>query len=296
VWFKNLSLKVTAVGLAVLLWFHVATNRVYDYPVTVPLSPGILPSKFALASPLPEHVRLQVSGTGKELIRLLLEDGKAELLLEPHMTGSYAITSGRLLLQAGADVEIQQVLDPIALDIEVDSVVVRRLPVRYQGEWALSSAMALSRPPEVVPESVEVRGPRMLVERLGGVATRSVDLGVLSASMQTMLGLDLGESNSLSASPDSVRVRFVLEPSATRQLGPVPVTAPDGWRAVPPQVTLTVAGAAAQLESLAAADCRATARADIAGDSARWAEVRVEVPAHFRLVGVDPPRVRLTPR
>jgi hypothetical protein len=88
---KNLSLKLTALGLAVLLWFHVATDKVYEYPVALALTPAPLPAQFALATPMPDHVRLLVSGTGKELLRFLWDDGRAEFLLEPWMSGSYRV-------------------------------------------------------------------------------------------------------------------------------------------------------------------------------------------------------------
>lgn len=292
-WPKNLSLKFTALGLAVLLWFHVATDRVYEYPVTLELSPGALPRQFALASPMPEHVRLLVSGTGKELLRFLWDDGQVEFLLEPWMTGSYPVTPDRLLLQVGADVEIQQVLEPTALAVLVDTVVMRRVPVKYQGEYALEQNSALSRPPGITPDSVELRGPRTTLSRIAAIGTSSVDAGVLSETVEQTLGLDLALLPSVSVTPDSVTVRFVLEQAVTREIRAVPVRVPAGWRAEPASVTITLAGAAAPLAQLQITDLIVTALPERSSGQDRRVDVEVRIPPLLDIRSVVPEQVRL---
>jgi len=296
VWLKNLSLKFTALGLAALLWFHVATDKVYEYPVALALAPGVLPRQFALATPMPDQVRLLVSGTGKELLRFLWDDGQVEFLLEPRMTGTYPVTPDRLLLQVGADVDIQQVLDPTALTVEVDTVVVRRVPVKYQGEYALALDQALAAPPRVSPDTIELRGPRSLLSKLSAVGTTSIDAGLLTGSMEQTLGLELDGPPSVSATPDSVTVRFSLERAMPRTFEAVPVRVPAGWRAEPPAVTITLAGAAEPLERVRLADLFVSAALERSTGDPRWVDVEVRVPPLLDIRSVVPEQVRLVAR
>jgi len=296
VWLKNLPLKLTALGLALLLWFHVATNRKYDYALEMALTPALMPNAFAMAQPLPERIRVLVSGSGKEVIRLLWDDVHAAMLIEPWMDTSVALTPDRLLLQGDADVTILQVIEPAVLHVHVDTLVERTARVHFQGEYTMEAGVSLERFPVVEPEQVVLRGPRAGLVDLVSVGTRSLDMRLLTESVERSVDLDLAGRYNVSVDPERVVVRFAVAPSVRREIPGIPVQAPRGWRADPPTVTLSVLGAEARLDSLGPEYYRAavTPVQELLSDS--LASVQATVPPLVEILAVSPDRVRITRR
>jgi hypothetical protein len=291
VWLKNLPLKLTALGLALLLWFHVATNRDYDFAVDVNLRPGPLPDGFALTHPLPEQVKLLLSGSGKELIRLLWDEGYAEFSLEPRLSGPVPVTSKRLILRVGADVRIKQVLEPAQIEVQVDTVISSSARVRFEGRYALDAGVSMVRAPQIEPHSVTMTGPRELVQGLASVSVESLDIGPLKAPADYRVGLELRSLFNVTAAPESVLVRFAVAGSIRREVKDVPVSVPAGWRVDPATVTLSVSGARARLDSLPVEAYRAAASTAQLRDADSTIAVEATAPPFVEILAVAPDRI-----
>jgi hypothetical protein len=291
VWLKNLSLKLTALGLALLLWFHVATNHNYDYAVDLALAPGSLPEGFTLAQPVPDNVRVLLRGTGKELIRLIWNNGHARLLLEPWTTGAHLVSPERILMRVDADVTIEQVLEPPLFTVQIDTVVEREVTVRFQGEYATAAKFSLVRSPVVEPQTVILSGPRSVVDRLVTVGTEPVEIELLTQSHQQSAALDLGDVFNVTAVPDTVQVHFEVAPSLLREIEGVHVQVPRGWRTDPPTVTLSIAGAEARLDRLSPSAYRVTVSPELLEPDA-LVSVEATVPPLVEILTVTPAQVR----
>ena len=292
-WIKNLSLKITALGLALLLWFHVATDRDYDYTVALPLRSGALPDGFALAEPLPDQVRFVAYGTGKELMRLLWESGHAELSLDPWVDTMWALTSDRLLLAVDANVRVKHVVEPATIRVHVDTVIRRAVRAVFQGNYATAAGISLVGPPKLEPSQVTLTGPRAAVAGISSVVTAPVDIGVLDQSTQREMPLVLDDSYNVTAMPASVTVLFHVAPSLRRDIEGIPVRVPRGFKADPPVVTFSVSGAEARLDALGLEYYRAAATPapDPADDS--LLSVEATVPPLVEILAVTPDRVRV---
>ena len=59
--FQNIWLKIIALGLGLLLWFHVATEKIYIYEITLPLKEIVLKDDFTLSNDPPESLTVTVS-------------------------------------------------------------------------------------------------------------------------------------------------------------------------------------------------------------------------------------------
>jgi hypothetical protein len=208
VWLKNIWLKLTALALAVLLWFHVATNRVYNHTVELDLEAGPVPPGFALASPLPGRITLILAGTGKELIRFIWDGGSAKYLIEPTMSGPCVVSPDRLLLRMDADVQIEQVLDPTMVSVRVDSVIAVRLPVRVNAEYTLGQGYALENDPRVIPNVVTASGPSANVLALSSISTQPLQAGELKSPVELRAALDLKDVFNVHLQPETVRIVF----------------------------------------------------------------------------------------
>jgi hypothetical protein len=293
VWLKNFPLKITALTLALLLWFHVATNRVYDFDTQLAFGAAPLPESFALTEPLPDRIRVRMSGTGKELIRLLWEEGAAQIVLEPWMDTALVVTPGRLLLAMGADIEVKQVLDPSIISVHVDTVIQVAKVVRFQGEYATAAGKSLVRAPMLVPDQVTLTGPRLLVEAVTSISTTATDVQMLEEDTEREVELELGDSYNVSAVPERVSIRFEVAPSVRRELPGIPIQLPPGWSSDPKTVTFSVAGAEERLSSLGAEYYRAAVTVSPGSPRDTLLSVEATVPPLVEILAVTPDRVRV---
>jgi hypothetical protein len=296
VWLKNISLKLTALILALLLWFHVATNRVYDFDTQLAFGEAPLPAGFALTEPLPDKIRVRTSGTGKELIRLLWEEGTAQIVLEPWLDTALAVTPSRLLLAMGADIEVKQVLDPSIISVHVDTVFEAAKIVRFQGVYATAAGKSLVRAPMLVPEQVMLTGPKLLVEAILSISTEATDVQMLEGDTEREVELELGDSYNVTADPERVSIRFEVAPSVRRELPGIPIQLPPGWRSEPATVTFSVAGAEERLSSLGAEYYRAAVTVEPGSPSDTLLSVEAAVPPLVEILAVTPDRVRVFKR
>ncbi len=290
---KNLPLKLTALGLAFLLWFHVVTDKTYDYRAELAFRAAPLPTGWVLTDPLPDKIRLQVHGSGKDIMRLMWDGGTAELLVEPGMTERVAVTPAHLLLNMDADVGVQRVLEPTFVTVHVDSLVQQPKRVRFQGEYATSPGLSLVKPPALVPDQVMLSGPRARVEAVSAVNTVPVDLRLLTESVSREVALELGEAYNVRAEPATVRLELEVAPSVRREIAGVPVQVPAGWSADPPEVTLGVAGAEARLSGLGVEYYRAAVTVPAHARADSFYTVHASVPPLVEILSIHPDRVRI---
>lgn len=294
--FRNLPLKLTALALAFLLWFHVATDKTYDSRIELAFAAAPVPAGYALTEPLPEKINVQVVGTGKELLRLLWNGGTALLLVEPGLHEHVAVTPARLMLSTDADVVVQHVLDPSYVTVHADSVVQQPKRVRFQGEYATSPGLSLVRPPVLIPDQVVLRGPKSRVEAVTAVSTVPLELRLLTQSVSREVELDLGQAYNVTAQPSVVRLELEVAPAVRRDIPGVPVQVPAGFVAEPATVTLGVAGAEARLAGLGSEYFRAAVTLPAAIEMDSLCAVQATVPPLVEILSVSPERVRLRRR
>lgn len=292
-WPKNLSLKLTALGLALLLWFHVATNREYDYPITLTLTAGVVPDGFTLAEPLPEEIKVLLHGTGKELVRLLWDEGRARILLEPGMEGAYPVSADRIQVDMNADLRVIQIIEPTTFMVHIDTVIERRIQVQFQGEYVTAAGKSLVRPPQLDPDIVTLHGPRSRLNRIGSIGIESVDFDVVEGSSRVLAKVNLSDSFGVVVAPSSVYVQFEVADSERRLVEGVPIEVPQGWIAEPSTITLTVSGAESLLNEMALERYRASVFPHPTLESGAWVSVEATVPALVEILSVTPDRVRL---
>ena len=73
--FSNLGWKITAILLALVLWFHVATEKTYEKTFPVKLETAGLRSNLAVQDISPASTDISVVANGKQLLQLMLSSG-----------------------------------------------------------------------------------------------------------------------------------------------------------------------------------------------------------------------------
>jgi YbbR domain-containing protein len=73
--FSNFGWKIIAILLALVLWFHVATEKIYEKTFPVKIQTIGLRSNVGVQDISPASTDISVVATGKQLLQLMLSDG-----------------------------------------------------------------------------------------------------------------------------------------------------------------------------------------------------------------------------
>jgi len=249
--FENLWLKIGAVFLALLLWFHATTNQTYEHTFTYPLRIINIPPNMVLAAPVPKEVKVSIQGKGKQLVRLLLsEREKIDIHLEK-MNGleiDYTLKPEDLGLIKKEGVEILEILSPKTFKIKMDYLGKKEVKIFPQVE--VSSEENLSQPNEirVEPDKVEISGPQRALQKIDYVYTEKVILNNLEEPMEKKVKLVPPEGYNIDLSESEVRLIVEVLKGIKRKFENISVEVlnhPKGKKVKiePDQIDLTLFGA-----------------------------------------------------
>ncbi|MEW5876207.1 MAG: CdaR family protein [Candidatus Zixiibacteriota bacterium] len=255
---NNVGLKFLGLLLAVILWFHVATNREYDSTVDYQFEFIGLPDSLALGEAPPSGVIVHAQGSGKQLLRLMwqdrrwvigLQDAKQGMLkvpLSPDQAPNYGMEELQFIALEG----------PTELNLLIDSIMERRLPILPDYSIEPSPEHALAQAPAWEPDSVTVRGPAGVIARLDRIQTARVDLRGVSSPVDQEVQLIPPAGHGVSIMPDRVHLRLGVDKLAQRVFAdlPIEVVLPRGSDSSvvsPASVTLEIGGPETALTALA---------------------------------------------
>ncbi|HNS71830.1 MAG TPA: hypothetical protein PKI81_00375 [bacterium] len=81
--FQRYKIHIAASGFAILIWFLVVSNDIYDHEIEIPIDIPAVQSHYIITSELPTQARIRVRGQGMALLALMLfREGRLELNME----------------------------------------------------------------------------------------------------------------------------------------------------------------------------------------------------------------------
>src|SRR5512143_2423952 len=165
----RLGLKVTAVFIAVVLWFVINAKEPQLQLVPVRFTP-VLDSSLVLRDPVPQ-LQAIVAGSPKELIKLTSNAPRIhrQITADSPDTLVLDLRPDDVTLPDGVDAVVRDV-QPRSVTLRFESTWSRKVPVRSE---IRINAEPLRGPIETVlePDTVLVTGPRHLVLRIPSVRT-----------------------------------------------------------------------------------------------------------------------------
>ncbi|UCE24973.1 MAG: YbbR-like domain-containing protein [Candidatus Zixiibacteriota bacterium] len=243
-------LKVTALILGLLLWFHVATEKTYNYELPLPLEEVSLEQGLALSQAPPDSIMAVVSATGKQLLRQKWRERGLRVVATQFSSGRHELqltTSNTFLISPSADVSLDEIVSPSSVTLQVDrrsEVMVRVEPdiITEPADGFAVSEITAGTPPEV-----KLIGPQSAIRRITEVHTVTKELAELRNTLTLTLPLAAPDSYGVTLEPDSVTVTVRVVPVKTRVFEDVPVViynSPPGQGilAQPPSVRIELTG------------------------------------------------------
>ena len=134
--FDNLGLKLVALLLALLVYLNVYTDRPATLIVSFPLQIVDLPDSLSLSGAAPAAVQAELRGSGKQLIRMRMTEPPVRVSLAGVGMGRYerALTPADLPLPSDFEIQVERIVSPRTVELQVDRKGHRRLPVAARVE------------------------------------------------------------------------------------------------------------------------------------------------------------------
>lgn len=210
---QNLGIKIIAVLLALALYAHVVTERSVETVLYFPVVIDGLADTLALSEDPPRQVGAKLRATGKQLIRLRLENPPVHIDLAGVGAGTFQkILAPADFKAAGElDVEVLSAVDPANYSVQLERRGRRQLPVSVRIEGEPARGFLVSGQVTVRPEAVTLSGPEPWVAQQEGIATTPLDVTGRRTEVEAVLALEPPPPWA-TVSPGSVLVRVPIEP------------------------------------------------------------------------------------
>jgi len=249
--------KIAAIILAILLWFHVATEKRYQNTIVLPITQFDITDDLVLTEPPPDSVEVVVSARGKTLLRTDWKKRGLKLIVNRIRPGRYPveISTDNLTLADGENVELVEVIGPREIIITSDRKGTREVPVVSRIVVSPDEGYAVGKQDSIVPGLVLIEGPNNLVKSIDKIVTEEEYIDGVRSDFTKTAALAPPQSYGLSITPDSVTIHFDVVPVKRKELSDLPIKlihAPreSGLGIVPDRINLHVAGRAIDIDTL----------------------------------------------
>ncbi|MDH4157984.1 MAG: CdaR family protein [candidate division Zixibacteria bacterium] len=297
--FNNAWIKLIALVMGLLLWIHVATEKVYNHQISLPLKEIILKDHLTLASNPPESLTVMVSASGKQLLRRKWRQRGIRVNATQVSTGreEMALTIANTSLIGAEDVTLDEILAPNSISLQVDYLAQKTVKVIADIVTFPDEGYTVRTITEPEPPEVTITGPRSLLQDYSSIATIRKEIRGLRTDLTLSVPLAEPEEYGIVLTPDSVTVSLEVVPVRTRVFDDVPIMVYNSpvnrtIKSRPPTVRIELTGPPEAIESLSRSAVIASVDFN-EKDAYGVANIKIDCPAGFRVKRVSAQQVRL---
>jgi len=212
--------------IATSLWFLNALGKNYTTTVSYPVKYINPPANQFMADKTPVKLDLTINGQGFTLLRFKLLSFSPVILDIEEITknqnsnsGVYKVLSKNLINeiseQFSNEIRISEV-NPEILDIVLDSLVTKTVPVELDLNVEFVPQFNLKNPISTNPGKVEITGPTIVLEKISVVKTKVNIINKLEASIKQEIDLIHPERTTIS--PEKVTLSIEVEKYTEKEL------------------------------------------------------------------------------
>ena len=176
----NFGLKVLSLGLAVGLWYAVASDQPAELAVNVPIEFYNIPNNLEINSEHIPEAQVRVRGPARLIHQFRSTDVHVEVNLANAAPGERTVDLTARQVRQPRDLDVVQVV-PGQFQLSLDARATRTVEVRPRVTGKFATGLRIER---VVPDPsiVTITGPRTRVDAVEAASTDPIDAsGVISS-------------------------------------------------------------------------------------------------------------------
>ncbi len=291
---KHIGVRVLAVILAFLLWVHVVTDKEYEHSMEFPLRITGIQDGILLISDPPSTCEVKVRGSGKQLLRFLVETEDLSIDVSAYSTGFYVVdlTPGDLIVSHKSAVEIIEIISPKKIRLQFEERLEK--VVRVEPDIEITPALGYLKEGElrVIPDTVTVIGPKHLVRPMIAVSTEKLTYTDISSNLREQIRL-LPDSAKVTLSDTTVIIEQDIIELRERTFTGIPVStrgteSHPKFTVIPDSISVTVEAPQSVLDSISADQFEVWIDIAAAMPGSTFVAPKVSFPKGLRAVNVKP--------
>lgn len=293
--FKNFPLKLGALFLALLLWFHATTNQTYEYRFHYPLKIFNLPENLILAEKIPSFAEILIQGKGKQLIRLFFTK-KNEIKIDASdfraKKINYQLSLEQIDLPKEEGLAIKEIVHPKNLNLKIDYLVKKKVKVIPQVEIKIDPDYLQKEKIKIEPKEVTISGPRRFVRLINSISTGKKVFSNLKESLKEEISLISPEDYNVKYFPEAVTLWVNVEKGVKREFNNIfldLVGIPKGKKVEvePEKINLTLLGEEDVIDNLNSEEIKVTL--DLKGiEGRKKLAPKIYLPEEVKLIDFSP--------
>jgi len=295
---KHMFVKVLAVALALLLWFHVVSNKNYEHVVAMPFQITDVPEDLILVSDIPDTCEMRIVGVGKQLLRFLAEVDEVAVSAKDYSTGLYVVdvTPDRIIVDHMGLTEVLEVISPQKLRLQFEELLEKTVGVEPDLVITAAPGYQVSGPLVVSPDSVVISGPKRLVRKIKKIKTQNVTISELTESLEEHIELSFPDSSYISLSDSSILAEQEVIELSERTISGIPLTIRNSaslpsFTVKPESISVTVEAIPELLDSLSVDEFKAYINLGEAVPGSTFVTPDITVPRGLQLVDTRPKEI-----
>lgn len=223
---ENFWIKLFALLLGLLLWFHVATEKLYTYQLELPIKEIVLGNDLTLSNTPPESLQVTVLASGKQLLRKKWRERGLKITATQFNTGFQDLTLNRsntALISPTADISLEEINFPPNIELNIDHIDSKEIPIESDLNIIADDGFSVNSVILMEPKTITITGPRRLIQKIPVVFTEKKDLTGLRNNLNLTLPLATPSGYNIQLEPDSVTVNIEVVPIKTRMFKNIPI-------------------------------------------------------------------------
>lgn len=297
---KKLPIFFFSIIFACIVWVSVNLGNDFQTSIDVPVTIENIPPAKAVATILPEKVRLKIQGTGWQLlnamispnIRYTLDFGKLSFYdtLFTHKNLSERISLPHTI-------RIFETF-PETVVVRLDTRITKTVPIQPVVNVSYRTGFDIVGKMSVIPETITISGARSLLNSITTWRTAPVSLKDVNAP--TQINVELLDTLQLEIDkPQMVAtVKFDVQPIAEKTINDIPidvVQAPINKNIllIPPKVSIIIRSGVNAISSLSTQDFHASIDyTSILLDTSGFIQPSITGPTNVRIVQLEPEKIQ----
>lgn len=255
--FENMTLKIVALGLAIIIWFMVVGEQKSEVRITVPVELRNLPTDLEIVKSI-SQVQVTLRGFSSFVKRLTAADIEVYVDLSNVARGinSFVLSADEIRVPVGATVTQ---VSPSQLEVLLDTTTTKPIPVEAATRGKPADGYVVSSI-SIKPNVVSVIGAQNVLKNLTKIETEVVNLDNLTESMTRKVKVKFSDATLRleKKEEETVEITIVIEPEMmSRFFENIPVRIEGSAQVLtvfPDTVTALIHGPKLQISALTSQD------------------------------------------
>jgi len=222
---ENLGAKIIAVVVALFIWFNASGQKEVIWLKMVPITLDNIPDSLIITGNIPQQAEISITGNKRQLMLMGFKRLALGIDLSQATPGRQRVSLSprQIQLPSGIDRRNVRILEPLSIDLQLELLVTRRVPVTLSTAGTLPDDLILEGSFSITPSWVSITGPASVAQNIRSMATEALDQSKIKSSFERELPIVIG-ARQLECEPDRVTVSVRVNEKGQRVLSNVPPT------------------------------------------------------------------------